>query len=218
MPSPSIFRPSPRWVPCPKCGSNVYEHGRSFVCEKSVGPNRSCDFRSGKIILQQEIAAEQMRKLLAEGKTDLLLGFVSSRTRRKFKAFLVRGADGKIGFEFTPRPEKSKAGAAGKGAAKASMTRPRTLPPSPRRVSGQGRARAATARPAGKAQVRPAAAPRSGTAKAGKSQGWRRQGCTGQGGGRAVATRVVPKATAAKASKAVAAPSRRPKPCAVRWA
>ncbi len=115
--------------PCPKCGAGVYEHGLSYVCEKSVGPERSCDFRSGKIILQQEIAAEQMQRLLNEGRTDLLTGFVSSRTRRKFKAFLVRGTDGKIGFEFEPRPQKpeakaapaahgaSKAGASGAGAA-----------------------------------------------------------------------------------------------------
>ena len=47
-----------------------------------------------------------MSKLLNDGKTDLLDGFVSSRTNRKFKAFLVRQPDGKIGFEFEPRPEK----------------------------------------------------------------------------------------------------------------
>src|SRR5690606_33223768 len=60
----------------------------------------------GKVILQQEISREQMQKLLHDGRTDLLDGFVSSRTRRKFKAFLTRQADGKIGFEFEPRPEK----------------------------------------------------------------------------------------------------------------
>jgi DNA topoisomerase-3 len=88
---------------CPKCGASVFEHGMSYVCERSVGPEKSCDFRSGKVILQQEIEPTQMRKLLSDGRTDLLTGFVSSRTRRKFKAFLVRGADGKIGFEFEPR-------------------------------------------------------------------------------------------------------------------
>jgi DNA topoisomerase-3 len=103
---PVDFSGQPALGPCPKCGSAVHEHGLSYVCEKSVGPERSCDFRSGKIILQQEIAPEQMRKLLDEGRTDLLQGFVSQRTRRKFKAFLVRGTDGKIGFEFTPRPGK----------------------------------------------------------------------------------------------------------------
>jgi DNA topoisomerase-3 len=101
---------------CPKCGSRVFEHGMSYVCEHAVGAQRSCDFRSGKIILQQEVARAQMSKLLAEGRTDLLAGFVSSRTRRKFKAYLVRGKDGKIGFEFEPRPAR---GAAGKAAAPA---------------------------------------------------------------------------------------------------
>ena len=92
----------------------------SYVCEKSVGPGRNCDFRSGKIILQQEVAREQMSKLLAEGRTDLLQGFVSSRTRRRFKAFLARGADGKIGFEFEPRPARApKAGAVAAPAGKA---------------------------------------------------------------------------------------------------
>jgi DNA topoisomerase-3 len=47
-----------------------------------------------------------MRKLLTEGKTDLLTGFVSARTRRKFSAFLVRDKDGKVGFEFEPRAPK----------------------------------------------------------------------------------------------------------------
>ncbi|HTJ97742.1 MAG TPA: DNA topoisomerase III [Rhodocyclaceae bacterium] len=101
--------------PCPKCQSHVYENGLSYICEKSVGPAKSCDFRSGKIILQQEIDRAQMSKLLNEGKTDLLKGFVSNRTKRKFSAFLVRGPDGKTGFEFEPRPAKApkapKAGA-----------------------------------------------------------------------------------------------------------
>jgi DNA topoisomerase-3 len=98
--------------PCSKCGANVFEHGMSYVCEKSLGPAKICDFRSGKIILQQEIARGQMQKLLATGKTDLLKGFVSSRTKRKFSAYLVRGADGKVGFEFEVRAPRAKKPAA----------------------------------------------------------------------------------------------------------
>jgi len=103
---------------CPKCGSGVYEMGLAYVCEKTVAKPKACDFRSGRIILQQEILPEQMVKLLTEGKTDLLPGFVSQRTRRPFKAFLVRGKDGKVGFEFEER--KAKAPAKGKAPAKAS--------------------------------------------------------------------------------------------------
>jgi DNA topoisomerase-3 len=43
-----------------------------------------------------------MKKLLETGRTDLLTGFVSKKNR-KFKAFLVKQPDGKIGFEFQPR-------------------------------------------------------------------------------------------------------------------
>ncbi|MBG7621761.1 DNA topoisomerase III [Herbaspirillum sp. AP02] len=100
---------------CPKCGSGVYEMGLAYVCEKTVAKPKACDFRSSRIILQQEILPEQMAKLLNEGKTDLLPGFISQRTRRPFKAFLVRGKDGKISFEFEER--KAKAPAKGKAAA-----------------------------------------------------------------------------------------------------
>ncbi|MBX9818197.1 MAG: DNA topoisomerase III, partial [Burkholderiaceae bacterium] len=59
---------------CPKCGGHVYEHGKNYVCDRSVPthehPTPSCDFKSGQIILQQPIEREQMQKLLATGKTD----------------------------------------------------------------------------------------------------------------------------------------------------
>jgi len=94
--------------PCPKCGSRVYEHGVTYTCEKAVGPARACDFRSGRVILQQPVEREQMKKLLATGRTDLLNGFISKKGRR-FKAFLVKTQDGKVGFEFQPRASKEKA-------------------------------------------------------------------------------------------------------------
>lgn len=100
--------------PCPKCGSGVYEMGLAYVCEKTLAKPKTCDFRSGRIILQQEILPEQMAKLLNEGKTDLLPGFISQRTRRPFKAFLVRAKDGKISFEFEERKAKAPSKAAAK--------------------------------------------------------------------------------------------------------
>ena len=101
---------------CPKCRSRVYEHGMSYVCENSVSNPKTCDFRSGKVILQQEIARDQMAKLLEEGRTDLLTNFKSSRTGRNFKAFLVKQPDGKIGFEFEKKEPKPGAKTAVKGA------------------------------------------------------------------------------------------------------
>ena len=100
--------------PCPKCGSGVYEMSLAYVCEKMMARPKACDFRSGRIILQQEILPEQMVKLLNEGKTDLLPGFVSQRTRRPFKAYLARGKDGKVSFEFEERKGKPSAKSAPK--------------------------------------------------------------------------------------------------------
>jgi DNA topoisomerase-3 len=92
---------------CPKCKGRVFEHGSNYVCEHSVGATVTCDFKTGKIILQQPVAREQASKLLATGKTDLLENFVSNKTRRKFKAYLAWDAkEGKVGFEFEPRPAK----------------------------------------------------------------------------------------------------------------
>jgi DNA topoisomerase-3 len=95
--------------PCPKCSGAVYEHGMKYICEHSVGPNKNCDFNTGKVILQQEISEEQVQKLLATGKTDLLPNFKSQRTGRIFKAYLVRQETGKIGFEFEVRAPKAPA-------------------------------------------------------------------------------------------------------------
>jgi hypothetical protein len=91
---------------CPKCGSRVFETAMNYVCEKSVGPNRSCDFRTGKIILQRPIEKAQVQKLLETGKTDLIDKFISKKGR-PFKAFLVV-KEGKVGFEFEPRPAKGE--------------------------------------------------------------------------------------------------------------
>jgi DNA topoisomerase-3 len=115
---------------CPKCGGSVYEQGMNYICENT--PPKKCDFRTGKVILRQEIAREQMLKLLASGKTDLLDGFVSNRNGRKFKAFLAKQPDGKIGFEFAPRASKASAKTAiakAKSVAK-SVKRPRKAPAS----------------------------------------------------------------------------------------
>jgi DNA topoisomerase-3 len=92
---------------CPKCGARVFDAGMNYLCEKATGPDRTCKFRTGKIILQQEISPEQVKKLLNEGKTDLLKGFISKKTNRKFEAFLVI-KDGGTAFEFPPRERKTK--------------------------------------------------------------------------------------------------------------
>ena len=86
------------------------------MCERAVGAHVTCDFKSGKIILQQPVAREQMSRLLTQGKTELLENFVSNKTRRKFKAYLsFDRREGKVMFEFEPRPAKTAAAKAAAG-------------------------------------------------------------------------------------------------------
>src|SRR5438876_5643225 len=92
---------------CPKCGGRVFELGMSYLCENSVGPNKTCDFRAGKVIFEQPVNPEQMTKLLNTGKTDLLPRFIS-RKGRPFKAFLVQTDKKDVGFEFEKREPKTK--------------------------------------------------------------------------------------------------------------
>lgn len=120
---PVDFGGQPSLGACPKCQGRVFEHGSNYVCEHAVGANITCDFKSGKIILQQPIEAAQVEKLLTLGKTDLLDGFVSNKTRRKFKAFLTYDKkEGKVIFEFEPRAG-GRPGAAAKAPAKKAAAR-----------------------------------------------------------------------------------------------
>ena len=154
---------------CPKCGGNVFEHGKNYVCEKSVPTDAqatpSCDFKSGQIILQQPIEREQMQKLLATGKTDMLEKFVSMRTRRNFKAMLAWDAtEGKVNFEFAPSkfpPRKT----AYKAAAKTTAA---TKTGAARAGSAGAAAKKAPAKKAAAVKEAKPKAPRKTTAASGK--------------------------------------------------
>ena len=131
--------------PCPMCGAPVYEHGANYVCAHAVPtaqqPTPSCTFKSGQIILQQPIERAQMTRLLQEGKTGLLEKFISNRTRRAFKAFLVWDKEaGKVNFEFEQRdskypPRKTAAAKAGAAAKKATKPAAKAAAKAPRKAS-----------------------------------------------------------------------------------
>lgn len=94
---------------CPVDGGNVLETVTSYYCEHALEEKATCKFRIGKMILSQEISREHVKSLLEKGKTELLRGFVSQRTKRKFSAYLTIQKEGKVSFEFEPRVAKGKA-------------------------------------------------------------------------------------------------------------
>ncbi len=88
----------------------VYQTEKAYHVPGIVTKKAPNGIRIGKSILQQEIPGDQVLKLIATGKTDVLKGFVSNRTKRKFDAYLTFDPkDGKIGFDFPPRPAKKAA-------------------------------------------------------------------------------------------------------------
>ncbi len=105
-------------APCPVCkAGNVYELEKAYACENHLhsAPGKTCDLRIGKVILQKSISTDQMRKLLTEGKTGLIAGFVSKKGKaRPFSAFLKLDEKGKISWEFPPREAKGKKAVAAK--------------------------------------------------------------------------------------------------------
>ena len=88
----------------------VYQTDKAYHVPQIVTKKDPHGIRIGRSILQREIPPDQAIKLLSEGKTDLLKGFVSNRTKRAFDAHLTFDLkDGKIGFDFPPRPAKKAA-------------------------------------------------------------------------------------------------------------
>ena len=103
---------------CPICQKgDIYVLERAYACENAVASPKTCTFRISKTILHREIPKEQVQKLIAAGKTDLLPKFISKKGRA-FSAHL-KLENGKVGFEFAPKKPRAKKSAAPKAPAAA---------------------------------------------------------------------------------------------------
>ncbi|MGF1448053.1 MAG: DNA topoisomerase III [Opitutales bacterium] len=95
-------------------GKPVHEMPTAYVTPGHPGRNGSGNgdskehLRVNRILLGKTIEREQFAKLLENGKTDLIKGFRSNRTRRLFDAFLLLEENGNLKFDFPPRAPKKK--------------------------------------------------------------------------------------------------------------
>jgi DNA topoisomerase-3 len=88
--------------------AKLYETEKAFMVPALTTKDNPDGFRLGKTILQKELTAADVEKLLIEGKTTLLSGFISKKTKRAFAAHLTLDPEtAKIGFEFAPRAKKA---------------------------------------------------------------------------------------------------------------
>ncbi len=82
---------------CPLCGKRVLRGKFSYGCE---GYKEGCTFRVSTYICNRAISKRNMERLLLEGKTAKIVGFVSPKTGKNFDGTLVL-KDGKAIFDFS---------------------------------------------------------------------------------------------------------------------
>ncbi len=87
--------------------SPVYETPTGYMSESSINGDEKNGLRISKIILSKTVTPEDIKKLLSDGKTPLIKGFISKK-RKPFDAYLLLDDKGKISFEFPPRKPRKR--------------------------------------------------------------------------------------------------------------
>ncbi len=87
---------------CPLCGRDVTRKQKFYGCS---GYKEGCKFSVNTSICGRVIPIDALRQLTETGKTEVLSGFVSSRTGKSFDAAL-KLENGRAEFDFAKRPPK----------------------------------------------------------------------------------------------------------------
>lgn len=83
---------------CPICKGVMEEFFKGIKCQ-----NEECGFIIWNNVSGKAIAQSQINKLLSDGKTDKLDGFISAKNGKTFSAYLVVNTNArKVGFQFDP--------------------------------------------------------------------------------------------------------------------
>ncbi len=89
----------------PATGAELCEVGSSYVLREKDNGEWKQTFRLPRLMCKKELPREQAVRLIENGKTDLIQGFISKKGR-PFDAFLVRN-DARVRWEFPPRAPKT---------------------------------------------------------------------------------------------------------------
>nr|BDT28828.1 type IA DNA topoisomerase [Bacteriovorax sp. HI3] len=85
--------------PCPVCGAEIKDFPKSYSCSRW---KEGCQFTIWKVVAKKKLSETQVKKLMADKKTDLIKGF-KSKAGKPFDAYLTMNKEGKVEFEFLPR-------------------------------------------------------------------------------------------------------------------
>ncbi len=95
------------------------------VPELTASKKDTVGLSMSRVILGRVITIDEVKQIVLNGKTDLLKGFISQRTKRAFDAYLVFNAKtGKVGFEFAKREKSGETGKEAKPKAPAKSKSP----------------------------------------------------------------------------------------------
>ncbi|MCP4849750.1 MAG: DNA topoisomerase III [Verrucomicrobiaceae bacterium] len=86
--------------------AKVYQTESAYICPEMAPDKHKGGTRIAKQILQKDIPEDQAIKLFAEGKTDVIQGFISKKGRPFNAQLLLDKSTGKLGWEFPPRAKK----------------------------------------------------------------------------------------------------------------
>ena len=88
-------------------GTPVYETPTGFMSESAINGDEKKGLRISKMILSKTLTDNDIKKLLSDGKSPLIKGFISKK-RKPFDAYLLLDKKGKISFEFPPRKARPR--------------------------------------------------------------------------------------------------------------
>jgi DNA topoisomerase-3 len=90
---------------CPRCGKNVVRGKTNYGC---MGYNDGCDFRVGINICKRDIPISEVRRLLSEGETTYIDGFISKNFKRFRAKLVIRDGAAVFAFENEAKKEPPK--------------------------------------------------------------------------------------------------------------
>ncbi len=98
---------------CPRCGDEtgeiIRENSRAYGCTSWKSREETgCGFVIWKKVAGRTLTPEIARQLLQDGRTREVISGFRSRAGKSFRARLVLNEEGKVEFDFPPRPERGK--------------------------------------------------------------------------------------------------------------
>lgn len=126
-PPPALADPTergPTLGDCPACGSPVRPAGKVFRCDTG----RSCPFVVFGTMAKRKISARMVKKLLADGRSDVVKGFRSKKGKDFAAALVWNASEARVGFAFddSPVPSTPRVGEICPGCGKGRLIQGRT--------------------------------------------------------------------------------------------